>query len=67
MTELEKHLEKQKTINLLYCPFCGREMNADLHFPMDCWYVADNWICMDCPKAKTTIAFDRKDIEEMLG
>ena len=65
-------------ITKLYCPFCGEEMNADIHTgPHNeyeegtCYY--DNWICnsddsntLICKVAKETIVFGRDEIEVWL-
>jgi hypothetical protein len=73
-----------KAITKLYCPFCGKEMSADIHavedgakwrnppgipkfaFDTEEARKIDNWLCMDCEVAKTTILFVRDDIKEWL-
>ena len=69
-----------KVITKLFCPFCGKEMNADIHAPEDgakwnttypnisteAFREMDNWLCLDCLIANETILFTRDDIKEWI-
>jgi hypothetical protein len=69
----------RSSITKLYCPFCGEEMDADIHTGPknefkrgECWY--DNWICnsgdnndLTCKVTKQLVLFDRDDIEKWLN
>jgi len=71
-----------KVINKLFCPICGKEMDADCHAvedgakwmgnPPD-WSLdtkkardIDNWICIDHPEHKHCVVFCREDIKDWL-
>ena len=62
-------VKRKMVFEELFCPFCGKMMHGDVGHPDSIGGLdADNWVCIDCPKAGgETVVITYDEIDGLLS